>query len=117
VGGIALPRDEAGKFLPGESGNPGGRRAGQNVKSIIEKKLQDFDADGFTRAEKIAEVILRFAESGEQWACTELLRRIWPAPAAVKLETDTANRIDVVVYGSGRNKKIPGAKPISIGVP
>lgn len=39
-------RDEAGRFLPGVSGNPGGRPAAQPITDAIRAELEAMDAEG-----------------------------------------------------------------------
>jgi hypothetical protein len=62
-------------FMPGQSGNPGGRKKGTSITAILNRKLDELGDDGRSRAEKIAEVIVREAEAGDYKFVDMLLQR------------------------------------------
>jgi len=62
-------------FLPGQSGNPGGRKKGTSITAILNRKLDELDDDGKSRAEKVAEVIVREALAGDYRFVDMLLNR------------------------------------------
>lgn len=95
-------------FKPGQSGNPGGRPKGTSITAILNRKLEELGDDGKSRAEKIAEVIVREAESGDYKFVDMLLQRtegkipdkvVSLTPADVKEMSD--EELESVVAGSG----------------
>lgn len=66
---------ETTQFKKGQSGNPGGRKKGSSVTAILNRKLDELDDKGVSRAEKIAEVIVREAEGGDYRFVDMLLNR------------------------------------------
>ncbi len=63
-----MGRGENGRFLPGASGNPGGRPKGSLSKRLAEaaaKKSKLRGRSGMTREEVIAEEVVAAAETGD----------------------------------------------------
>lgn len=96
-------RDPAGRFVPGTSGNPGGRPRSRGLQHEIELELARQDGDtGRTKLERIAETIVRRALEGDLRACELLSRRLWPEKAALGEHASSPVEIRVVTgFDSG----------------
>lgn len=66
-------RDQAGRFVPGRSGNPAGRPKGARHAALVA-----LDAIGAEGAERVLRKVLDLAEQGDLKAADILLRRLWP---------------------------------------
>lgn len=92
-----------GRFQPGQSGNPGGRRAGaRNRVSVLAQRLMDGDA------EEVILALLKAAKDGDVSAIKLVLERVAPLPrnrpvhfAAPVIETaaDLGNAMGAVLQG------------------
>jgi len=85
------PEDQArnrnGQFVPGVSGNPGGRPAAESLTSLLRKELakehHEFDPDdvgelrpsGRTRREEMAKIMVDKAVGGDLRFCQEVIKR------------------------------------------
>jgi hypothetical protein len=56
-------RDQAGRYLPGQSGNPGGRPKSAVISEALREKLAQ-EVNGQTRAELVAEKAIVLAQEG-----------------------------------------------------
>ncbi len=98
-------------FMPGQSGNPGGRPKGDSVTTWLRRKLQDEPIPGQTRAERIAETIMRAAEDGDPKLIKELLDRTEgkvaeaiTTPAAVDAVASVLDRIRAEIEAKRRER-------------
>jgi hypothetical protein len=62
-----------GRFLPGVSGNPAGRKPGSRNKSNV---VLDRMAEAASRT--ILQVVIDSALSGDMDACALIMKRVWP---------------------------------------
>lgn len=74
-GGPEGPRRRDGRFRPGLSGNPGGRRAGSRPLRVLA-----LDAMAAEAAEDILQGLIERARAGDVQAQTAILSRLWPIP-------------------------------------
>lgn len=96
-------------FKPGQSGNPGGRPKGTSITTILNRKLDELDPDdGKSRAEKVAEVIVREALAGDYRFVDMLLNRTEGKIADKVLNLTPADvkqmpteELEAIVSGSG----------------
>ena len=96
-------RDEKGHFLPGVSGNPGGRPRTALLSQAYREELEEVSRGNKTTAQKIAKRIVKVAMLGKKdsqavMAASELADRTeGRAPQSVRLEPlmseDTMRRI------------------------
>ena len=71
-------RNERGHFLPGYSGNPGGRPAGKVSLSVTIEQALSEETAGKTRAEHITDILLTECESGkDRLRALTILFRVW----------------------------------------
>jgi hypothetical protein len=68
-------RDQAGRFRPGASGNPAGKRRGSRNRTSIM-----LDALASQHAETVVGRVIVAAAKGDMTAAGLLLSRIWPVP-------------------------------------
>ena len=72
-----MPGGITGKgFMPGKSGNPGGRPKGGSITARIRRILERETSDGDALAEKVAEIVVARALRGDHKFLTTLLERI-----------------------------------------
>lgn len=92
-----MARGEDGRFLPGESGNPTGRKPGSGIRQHIEQIARaelskaDVGDEGKTFAQKFAEVLTDQALAGCLKSQELLLKRFWPE----RLELEHSDATDV----------------------
>lgn len=73
-------RTPEGKFLPGISGNPGGRpKVARLMLDLAIKLLQEQDENGADKAEVLLRAVLQRAIEGDDMAAKLWLDRVWPA--------------------------------------
>lgn len=95
-------RDAAGRFTPGHSGNPGGRRREGAAFEAATHRILELAVSGDaldalpsaahallptkpTYHDALAAVLVTASLEGEAGALRELLKRVWPAPKPVEL--------------------------------
>ncbi|MDE2318957.1 MAG: hypothetical protein KGK02_04575 [Rhodospirillales bacterium] len=66
-------KKQAGRFQPGQSGNPAGKPRGARHKAV-----QAMDLLGRNEGEEILLSVIQAAKSGDMRAAEIILRRIWP---------------------------------------
>jgi hypothetical protein len=82
-------RGARGRWLPGESANPGGRPKGRGLKQEIERTLAEKPKGGReTRLERIAKVLVAKAEEGDLRALELILKRLWPEKLEVQGDSE-----------------------------
>jgi hypothetical protein len=79
----AAGRDAAGRFLPGQSGNPDGKRPGTRNRAT---RLRELIADGEERV--IGRVLIDKAKAGDAVAARFVLSHLMPAPRGRAIELD-----------------------------
>src|SRR4051812_39486345 len=80
---IELERDASGRFAPGQSGNPAGKRPGtRNRKTVLMQALRDGES------ETVARVIIDKALSGDAVAARFCLGLISPRPRGRTIHLD-----------------------------
>lgn len=77
----ASVRDEKGRFIPGVSGNPGGRRQGPNFSTILneimdEKDLEEVDTTNMTIKQKLMLKLIDMANKGDLKAINSVVDRV-----------------------------------------
>ena len=74
----ARGRDEHGRWLPGQSGNPQGRpsQRGRLTRALRTRAGEPADGGDETRAERLAETVWRLALGGERWAVELIFNRL-----------------------------------------
>lgn len=88
---------QAGRFKPGQSGNPAGRPAGARHKAV-----EALDLLGRKAAAEIIEAVIEAAKGGDARCAELVLRRIWPEvksrPVQINLPkvTDAASVTDAL---------------------
>jgi hypothetical protein len=91
-GGVAPP--EHAQFKPGQSGNPKGRPQGTSLTAIIKRVLAEQDGNG-TKADKLIEVAMRAARTGDFRVFKELIDRN-DGKIADQIQADGKLRVEVV---------------------
>lgn len=74
--GQSTTRNEAGQWVKGVSGNPGGRTAGTGSIVVEIRRLMQSECDGQPLAARIAQRLVELAQGGDLRAIRELLDRI-----------------------------------------
>ena len=70
-------RDDAGRWMPGTSGNPAGRPVGRgSITTELRRLLAETDADGVAVHTRIAERLIHMAKQGDLKAIREVLDRV-----------------------------------------
>ncbi len=88
---------QAGRFKPGQSGNPAGR-----PKGVRHKAVEALDLLGRNASEEILLAVINSAKSGDARSAELVLRRIWPEvksrPVVVQLPivTDAASAVEAL---------------------
>lgn len=73
-------RTPEGKFLPGISGNPGGRpKVARAMLELAIRLLQEQGENNMDQAEVLVRAILQRAIEGDDVAAKLILDRVWPA--------------------------------------
>lgn len=80
-------------FIPGQSGNPEGRRKEQKFRSALDRAIAQDDGK---RLRGAAEKLLDLAEQGESWAVKELADRLDGKPAQT-IAGDPENPVAITV--------------------
>jgi hypothetical protein len=98
-------RDQAGRFVPGHTGNPAGKPRGTRHRALVA-----LDAIGQDAAQAVLERVIADAKQGDMRAADILLRRLWPErkgrPVAFPLPamttaTDIASALGAVAQAVG----------------
>lgn len=76
-------QEQAGRFHPGQSGNPKGRPTGSRSKVLLA-----LDALGEKEAESIVNAMIEKAKGGDANAGRAILDRIWPPRKGARLQFD-----------------------------
>jgi hypothetical protein len=80
---LSVTRDSAGRFLPGTSGNPAGKRPGtRNRKTVLAEALRDGEDTS------VARVVIDKALAGDGVAARFLLGLLSPKPRGRTIELD-----------------------------
>ncbi len=75
-------RDEAGRFVPGVSGNPNGRPKGKTFSGYLRELLEEIDPKtGKENFRLLSEVLLKVASRGDVTAIREFADRIDGRPS------------------------------------
>jgi hypothetical protein len=72
-----------GRFQPGQSGNPNGRRRGSRSKVLVA-----LDALGEGEVEAIVKTMIEKAKEGDAAAAKTILDRVWPPRKGARLQFD-----------------------------
>ena len=76
-------KNQAGRFQPGQSGNPAGKPRGARHKAV-----QAMDLLGRNASEEILLAVIQAAKSGDMRAAEIILRRIWPETKGRPVQID-----------------------------
>ena len=76
-------QEQAGRFHPGQSGNPKGRPTGSRSKVLLA-----LDALGEKEAESIVNAMIEKAKGGDANAGRAILDRVWPPRKGARLQFD-----------------------------
>jgi hypothetical protein len=82
----AATRDAAGRFLPGQSGNPAGKAPGTRNRATLLRELMD---EGEDRA--IGRIVIDKAKSGDAVAARFVVAHLWPRPRARTVAIELAD--------------------------
>jgi hypothetical protein len=82
----AATRDAAGRFLPGQSGNPAGKAPGTRNRATLLRELMD---EGEDRA--IGRIVIDKAKSGDAVAARFVVAHLWPRPRARAVAIELAD--------------------------
>jgi hypothetical protein len=82
----ATTRDAAGRFLPGQSGNPAGKAPGTRNRATLLRELMD---EGEDRA--IGRIVIDKAKSGDAVAARFVVAHLWPRPRARTVAIELAD--------------------------
>lgn len=83
-------------WVPGQSGNPEGRRTEQPWRAMLDRALKQDDG---VRLRKAAECLLTLASQGEQWAVKELADRLdGKAIQQIAAQVDGTLQIELVQF-------------------
>lgn len=114
-----IQRDEKGRFLPGQSGNPEGRAKGlrnyiTHERLMLEAALRDYVADPSQAKQLLQGIdrVLRIAVSGEDKdaisAMKLLLDRVMPAmPPKLEEEAQKTDRKLQIIIQTNPNASVP----------
>jgi len=70
-------RDPAGRFLPGQSGNPAGKAPGTRNRATLLREIMEDDEDRV-----IGRVVIDKAKAGDAVAARFVVAHLWPRPRA-----------------------------------
>jgi hypothetical protein len=82
----ATTRDAAGRFLPGQSGNPAGKAPGTRNRATLLRELMD---EGEDRV--IGRIVIDKAKSGDAVAARFVVAHLWPRPRARTVAIELAD--------------------------
>jgi hypothetical protein len=82
----AATRDAAGRFLPGQSGNPAGKAPGTRNRATLLRELMD---EGEDRV--IGRIVIDKAKSGDAVAARFVVAHLWPRPRARTVAIELAD--------------------------
>lgn len=114
-----VERDDKGRFLPGQSGNPAGKAKGlrnyiTHERLMLESALRDYVGNPKQKKKLLAGIdrILDIALKGDDKDAISsmklLLDRVLPAmPAKVEEERDTTDRKLEIIIVTNPNAKVP----------
>lgn len=116
---LVTGRDDKGRFLPGQSGNPAGKAKGlrnyiTHERLMLESALRDYVGDPKRKKKLLAGIdrILNIALSGDDKDAISsmklLLDRVMPAmPPKTEEERDTTDRKLEITIVTNPNAKVP----------
>ena len=125
MSGIAVDpiyRDPAGRFLPGQSGNPAGKAPGTRNRATLLRALMDEGEE-----QVIGRLVIDKAKAGDAVAARFVIGHLYPRPRARTVALDLADGLpatnvvaahDAVLTAmfAGAYRKSAGASALSVSI-
>lgn len=104
----ATEKPRRGRWKPGESGNPSGRRTGQKsrMRQAIEAALNEPRAGYLTVDDVIARKLTALAEAGDLKAIELLMKRTWPEKLEIDLGEESSGLAHDILEARRRAREL-----------